>query len=242
MTTMSHKIFCAVDTTDLDTAVNIARILETQGGAIKLGLEFFNTHGPAGIKLMQEQFPALPLFLDLKYHDIPNTVAKTIKTITHLQPAYLNLHASGGKDMMTAALAALTEESERLGIKRPRLLGVTVLTSLDEDAMKEVGQQGPVRDQVLKLAELTKEAGLDGVVCSSHEIEAIRSVCGQDFTLIVPGIRPAGSATQDQKRIMTPREAIEKGATHLVIGRPITQAADPAQALHAIYDEIKEVA
>lgn len=240
MSILDHKVFCAVDTTNLDEATSLAKALSEgkHKGALKLGLEFFNTYGPTGIKTMQESFPNLPLFLDLKYHDIPNTVAKTIRSIAKLRPAYLNLHASGGRDMMKAAIDALKEESDKLEIERPKLLAVTVLTSLNDDSILEVGQQTPIKDQVLRLAELTQDVGLDGIVCSSHEIEIIRKACGDDFILMVPGIRPAGSATQDQKRVMTPKEAIEKGASHLVIGRPITQAQDPSQALANIYDEI----
>lgn len=197
------------------------------GIGIKLGLEFFNALGIHGVKNIQNAFPAIPVFLDLKYHDIPNTVAGAIRAATSdFKPAYLNVHASGGLEMMKAAKAACPPET--------KLLAVTILTSLDEQAIGEIGYQENVRERVIQLAKLTQQAGLDGVVCSSHEIESIREACGKDFALMVPGIRPAGSDAGDQKRIMTPLEAMSKGATHLVIGRPITQADSPQTAAEEI--------
>ncbi len=218
-----QKIFCAIDKPDLDSALTLCEQITQAGISIKLGLEFFNALGPQGIKTIQDKYPDLPIFVDLKYHDIPNTVAGAIRSLTAaIKPAYLNIHASGGLEMMKAAKAACPPET--------KLLAVTLLTSLDEQAIGEIGYHGSVRERVIGLAKLTQEAGLDGVVCSSHEIEAIREACGDDFILMVPGIRPAGSDTGDQKRVMTPKDALDKGATHLVIGRPISQSADPKQA------------
>ena len=228
MTTISKEnnnlppVFCAIDTPNLDRAVTLSQALSASGCGIKLGLEFFNAFGKGGIEKIMDACPDIPVFIDLKYHDIPNTVAGAIRAISSLKPAYLNVHAAGGLDMMRAAKDACTPET--------RLLAVTILTSLDEQAIEEVGYKTPIRDRVVQMAELTQRAGLDGVVCSSHEIETLRNCCDDNFALMVPGIRPKGSATGDQKRIMTPREAMDKGATHLVIGRPITGADNPQQA------------
>lgn len=232
-------IFCAVDTPDIGRAKNLAGILTRTGCGLKLGLEFFSANGPQGVRAVTGTYPELPLFLDLKFHDIPNTVAQAVRAAVQLRPAYLNVHAAGGAAMMKAAYDAAGDEAARHGMEAPRLLAVTVLTSMDEAALGETGQHGPPVLQVERLALLTKNgAGLDGVVCSAHEIEMLRRACGQDFVLMVPGIRPAGSAAQDQKRTMTPAQAVAAGATHLVIGRPITQAPDPETAIRAILDEI----
>lgn len=223
-------IFCAVDTPDLDQARDLTSAINGVCG-LKLGLEFFNAHGVAGVQALLTNYPDLPLFLDLKYHDIPNTVAAAIHAVcTTLKPAFLNVHAAGGIEMMRAAKAACSPET--------KLLAVTVLTSLDADNLRSVGQDSDTAAQVLRLAKLTQQAGLDGVVCSSHEIETVRQACGDDFILMVPGIRPAGSAANDQKRIMTPAEAMKKGATHLVIGRPITQSDSPQQTAREIIDSL----
>ena len=230
-------IYCAVDTTDPARAVDLAGILMRTGCGLKLGLEFFSAHGPQGVRTLRSQFPDLPLFLDLKFHDIPNTVAQAVRAVVLLGVSCLNVHATGGAEMMKAAVAAAREESARLGINPPAVLAVTVLTSLDDAALAAIGQAGPAADQVARLALLSRDSGMAGVVCSAHEIERLRAACGADFILMVPGIRPAGSAAQDQKRTMTPAQALAAGATHLVIGRPITQAPDPAAAIRAILSE-----
>lgn len=232
MTNNISPVFCAIDKPDMAGALRLCEAITKAGVNIKLGLEFFNALGLQGVKEIQDKFPTLPIFLDLKYHDIPNTVAGAIRAVTfEFKPAYLNVHASGGLEMMKAAKAACPAET--------KLLAVTLLTSLDEEAINEIGYQDNVRERVIQLAKLTQEAGLDGVVCSSHEIEAIREACGNDFILMVPGIRPAGSDAGDQKRIMTPSDAMDKGATHLVIGRPITQADDPQIAATQILESLK---
>ncbi|HEY8963097.1 MAG TPA: orotidine-5'-phosphate decarboxylase [Alphaproteobacteria bacterium] len=228
-------IYVPIDTPDIDTAKRIAALVTPAGCGIKLGMEFFNAHGPQGIAMVKADFPEASLFIDLKYHDIPNTVAGAVRSIAKLAPDYLNVHASGGFDMMKAAKDALQDESAKLGLKNtPKLLAVTVLTSIDARALHQVGQGDDAEAQVERLAILTKNAGLDGVVCSPLEIEIVRRACGPDFVTMVPGIRPADAAAQDQKRVMTPRDAALAGATHLVIGRPITQAPDPAQAARDI--------
>ena len=224
-------VFCALDTPDLDRACTLAAQVGPILGGIKLGLEFFSAQGLDGLAKVCAAAPSAALFVDLKYHDIPNTVAGAVSAISHaLRPMYLNVHASGGLAMLTAAQKACHPDS--------KLLAVTMLTSLDETAMLELGYPGIVMDHVIRLAKLSQQAGLNGVVCSAHEIEAVRKACGPDFTLMVPGIRPAGAASADQKRTMTPPEARSKGATHLVIGRPVTHAPDPAAAARAIIDSL----
>ncbi len=232
------RIFCAVDTQDLSTAEKLCEIIASTKAGVKLGLEFFNTHGPQGIAKIRDSFPDLPFFLDLKLHDIPTTVAKSVRALAKLQPDYLNVHAGGGFEMMKGAAHAASDEAERLGLRPAKMIAVTVLTSFDEESLKLVGQETPIQNQVLRLAKLTKEAGLAGVVCSPHEIQTLREEIGCQFVLITPGIRPEGSVANDQKRTMTPKEALDLGATHLVIGRPITQAADPAEAIEKIYQTL----
>lgn len=231
-----NPILVAIDTPELDRARALSRSLAGAVGGIKLGLEFFNAHGPAGIA--QVAGNRGDLFLDLKYHDIPNTVAGAVRAAVKLQPMILNVHAGGGPAMMRGALEAAEEESDRLGITRPKVIAVTVLTSMDDGDLDAVGQKGPSTDQVVRLARLTQDCGLAGVVCSPREIAAIRAACGPDFTLVVPGIRPAGAAVGDQKRVMTPRQAIDAGADWLVIGRPITGVPDPVAAAREILREL----
>lgn len=231
-----NPILVAVDMPEIDRAKDLARLLAGAVGGIKLGLEFFNANGPAGVAEVAGDRG--DLFLDLKYHDIPNTVAGAVRAAMKLRPMILNVHAGGGPAMMRAALEAAGSEASRLGIPRPKVIAVTVLTSMDDGDLDAVGQRGPAAEQVVRLARLTQDCGLDGVVCSPREIAAIRADCGPDFTLVVPGIRPAGAAIGDQKRVMTPREAIDAGADWLVIGRPITGAPDPAAAARDILREL----
>lgn len=233
------KVFCALDTVDLTQAVQWAAAVTRAGCGIKLGLEFFNANGPDGVKRVMESQPDAPLFLDLKFHDIPNTVAGAVRAACALRPAYMNVHAGGGLAMMQAARAAAREQAARLSIPAPRILAVTALTSLDDEALQQVGFAQGSRDTVLRLAKLTQQAGLSGIVCSAFEIEAVRAACGPDFALMVPGIRPADSKADDQKRVMTPERAISAGATHIVIGRPITGAANPAAAAQAIIGSLR---
>lgn len=228
---MSQKplIFCAIDTPDLERAKALVQAVGPVTGGIKLGLEFFNAFGPAGVEKVREACPEAALFLDLKFHDIPNTVAGAVRVISqNLAPSYLNVHASGGAAMMAAALAACHDKT--------KLLAVTVLTSLDNQELAKIGYDGATEGMVDRLAGLTKASGLAGIVCSAHEIALMRAAHGEDFVLMVPGIRPKGSDQGDQKRIMTPEEALQAGATHLVIGRPITDASDPAAAALAILE------
>jgi orotidine-5'-phosphate decarboxylase len=229
----SHNpIFCAFDTPDLAHAKQLAASLKSHIGGIKLGLEFFTAQGAEGVR--QVAALGVPVFLDLKFHDIPNTVAHVVKVAVQLDIYMMTIHTSGGQVMMQAAAEAAAQEAARLGKRKPLIIGVTVLTSMQQSDLQPLGITATVDDQVLRLAKLARESGLDGVVCSPHEIAALRAACGEDFTLVVPGIRPAGSDHGDQKRVMTPQEAVRKGASYIVIGRPITQAENPALAAEQI--------
>jgi orotidine-5'-phosphate decarboxylase len=229
------RIFVALDTPDLGKAAGLAQALAGQVGGLKIGKEFFAAQGPDGVRAVAG---GEPLFLDLKFHDIPNTVAGAIRAVVHLRPFMVNVHASGGRAMMQAAGEAAREVAEDLEVTRPLVLGVTVLTSLDEDDLDDVGQRGPARDQTLRLANLARDCGLDGVVCSPREITALRTACGPNFLLVVPGIRPTWAVAGDQKRIMTPAEALGAGADYLVVGRPITGAPDPLAAARRLVEEL----
>jgi orotidine-5'-phosphate decarboxylase len=196
---------------------------------VKVGLQYFAANGPAGLA----QFNASPVFLDLKLHDIPTTVAKAVAALLPLRPALLTIHAAGGTAMVRAARAAIDE-----GRSNTRLLGVTVLTSFDEPGLHSVGVGGQLLQQAVRLGRLAIDAGAHGLVCSAHEVAALRTLLGPGPVLVVPGIRPAGADTADQARTMTPRGAVEAGADYIVVGRPITAAADPAAAAAAIAAEI----
>lgn len=234
MPTYDNPIFCALDTTDLEWAVALAHELRGHVGGVKLGLEFFYAHGRAGYARVAEA--GLPVFLDLKLHDIPNTVAGGLRSLSDLKPAIVNVHAGGGGAMMKAA-------AEAVGSGPTRLIAVTVLTSLDaadlSDTGVDAGGDDPTRAQSLRLARLARASGISGVVCSPHDLEAIRAELGDDFLTVVPGVRPAGAEASDQKRIATPSWAIGRGADILVIGRPITRADDPVAAAGAIAAECR---
>jgi len=233
--TFENPIFCAFDTPDVETAQSLSNDLLGSIGGIKMGVEFFYSEGPDGYKKLAEA--GCPIFLDLKLHDIPNTVAKGVGSLLHLEPSLMTIHTQGGPHMMAAAAKA-ADEALGQGFRRPKIIGVTVLTSLDQTDINAMGILGDVKDQVARLGRLAKEAGLDGCVCSPFEIEILRDVCGDDFLLVVPGIRPDGVVVGDQKRVMGPKEAVRAGADILVIGRPITGADDPRSAANNILDEI----
>lgn len=234
------RIFVPLDTPDLETALRITRMLKGHVGGVKIGKEFFTALGPAGVARVTDE--GMPLFLDLKFHDIPNTVAGAVRSAVAMAPMILNVHAGGGKAMMAAAADAAGEEAEKRGVPRPLVLGVTVLTSLDDADLAATGVSGTAEDQVLRLARLAGAAGLDGVVCSGAEIEPLRAALGPGFKLLVPGIRPDWAAAGDQKRILTPSDAVARGADFLVIGRPITGADDPVAAAEKIGDELANAA
>ena len=220
---MTSPIYVAIDTPDMARARTNAAAVKRHAGGIKLGLEFFCHNGRSGVLELAEL--GLPLFLDLKLHDIPNTVAKAIQALSPLTPSILTVHAAGGRAMMEDARAAAPSGT--------RIVAVTMLTSLDEADLAATGVTGSAHDQVTRLAEVARAAGLDGIVCSGSEVGAARKAW-KDGLFVVPGIRPADAAIGDQKRVMTPRRAIDEGASILVIGRPVTEAADPDAALRAI--------
>lgn len=220
---MSSPIYVALDTPDLDRARDIARRVRHHVGGIKLGLEFFCANGRGGVHEMAEI--GLPIFLDLKLHDIPNTVAKAVQALRPLDPAILTVHASGGQAMLEDAKAAAPTGT--------KVVAVTMLTSLDDADLAATGVTGTAHDQVLRLADLAQRSGIDGIVCSGAEVKAARAVWPKGF-FVVPGVRPVDGATADQKRVVTPRAALDAGASILVVGRPITQAEDPDGAARAI--------
>ncbi len=221
---MSNPIYVALDVPQLDTAVALAQKVKGHVGGLKLGLEFFCAHGAHGVHEVAHA-TGLPIFLDLKFHDIPNTVAGAMQSIHALEPAIVTVHASGGRAMMEDAKAAAGENS--------RVVAVTMLTSMDAHDLERTGVTGTPHDHVMRLAELAESAGLDGIVCSGQEVGAVHKQWKKGF-FVVPGLRPAGSAVGDQKRVVTPRKARDDGASVLVIGRPISKAADPAMAAREI--------
>lgn len=236
-------IFCAIDAPDLDSALALTRQLKGTGVDLKLGLEFFVAEGPRGIDAVRAAAGAdIRIFLDLKLHDIPNTVAGAVKSAMRCHADFLTVHASGGHEMMRAAVLATREAQEKTGQRAPVLLGVTVLTHMDAQDLQGIGMNDAPAQQVERLAKLAQTAGLGGCICAPQEIAALRKVCGPSFRLVVPGIRPAQSAAGDQKRIMTPQEAAALGADDLVIGRPITQAEDPARAARDIVESLRRAA
>ena len=228
----TDRIFVALDTTDVEAARVLAQRLKGCVGGVKLGLEFFTANGAGGVRAVGKA--GLPLFLDLKFHDIPNTVAGAVRAAIKLRPRIITIHTGGGTAMMRAAAEAATEVAKEQNVKRPIIIGVTVLTSLDAIDLTAVGQHGPPADQVVRLAQLAKKSDLDGVVCSPKETALVREACGPDFKLVVPGIRPNLSLSGDQKRTAGPADAVNAGADYLVIGRPITRAPDPAAAARAM--------
>lgn len=238
-TSPQKRIFVALDTPDLARATQLAAMLSSVVGGAKVGKEFFTAHGPTGVRDVVRAGVG-HLFLDLKFHDIPNTVAGAVRAAVPLCPHLVTVHAAGGPAMLRAAAEAARAGAEQAGVPRPRMIGITVLTSLDDADLAAVGQPGPVADQVRRLADLARASGLDGVVCSPREIVALRRQCGPDFLLVVPGIRPEWAAADDQKRVLTPAEAVAAGADYLVIGRPITSATDPVAAARRIVAELSE--
>jgi orotidine-5'-phosphate decarboxylase len=220
---MSNRIYVALDTPDLAKAKAMASRVHHHVGGIKLGLEFFMANGRAGVREMADL--GLPIFLDLKFHDIPNTVAKAIQALQGLEPAILTVHAAGGQAMLEDAKAAAA-----IGTK---VIAVTTLTSLDTTDLAAIGCPSDPHEQVMRLTELARTAGVDGVVCSGAEVAAAKSVWPKGF-FVVPGVRPPNGAAGDQKRIVTPRAALDAGASILVIGRPITQATNPDMAAREI--------
>ncbi|MBN2864455.1 MAG: orotidine-5'-phosphate decarboxylase [Thiotrichales bacterium] len=227
------KVLIALDFADADSALTFVAQLQPNACRLKVGKELFAVAGPEFVKrLIDLQFD---VFLDLKYHDIPNTVAKAVQAAARLGVWMVNVHALGGKKMMSAAKNALHEmDLER----KPLLIAVTILTSMEQQDLAEIGLQGTPKENVLRLAQLAHNSGLDGVVCSAQEVAEIRELIKDDFCLVTPGIRPAGSDVNDQKRIMTPKQAMDAGSSYLVVGRPITQSEKPTDVLNSINQSI----
>ena len=225
-----QRIFCALDTADLARALDVALTLRNAVGGFKLGKEFFTANGPDGVKAIENI--GLPIFLDLKFHDIPNTVAGAVRSAALTHCLMTTIHASGGSEMIAAAIKGTLGGT-------PKILAVTVLTSLNANNLTEIGVFNPVDEQVLKLAKLALKNGADGVVASPNEIRILRKELGTDFIIMVPGIRPNWTEKNDQKRTMSPADAIKYGADYLVIGRPITNAPDPSRAAERIAQEIE---
>lgn len=222
----SQRLIVAIDTTDLARAQALAALVSPHCGLFKLGLEFFVAHGAAGVRAIEGR----PVFLDLKLHDIPNTVAGAVRAALAVAPRMLTVHAAGGERMIEQARQA----SEAAGSARPLLLAVTVMTSLGDQDLAATGVSGDVGRQVLRLGRLAMAAGADGLVCAGREVRALRDALGEGPALVVPGMRPAGEPSGDQVRTMTPEDAVALGADWVVVGRPITRAPDPAAAAAAI--------
>ena len=239
MTDPKDKIIVALDVESADQARSIVAELSDSVGAFKIGLQLFTAEGPRFVRDLVER--GAKIFLDLKFHDIPNTVAKASVEAARLGVWMFNVHALGGSEMMRRTAEEVANVCERESIAKPKVIAVTVLTSSNRETLVETGVSGETESQVLRLAELTAKCGLDGVVASPQEIRAIRtSVLSNDFLIVTPGIRPSNATNDDQKRVMTPAEAVSEGADYLVIGRPITAARDRAKAVEDIITELSQ--
>lgn len=237
MNNISDKILCALDTSEIKRASELADLLKGHVGAIKLGLEFFTANGAEGVNLIRDK--GVPIFLDLKFHDIPNTVANAVRSAVRSMDVFmLTIHTSGGKEMMQAAVNAAEEAAWRVGKPKPIVVGVTSLTSLDPADLHDIGIDRPINEHIVHMADLARKSGLDGVVCPAYEIQEIRAVCGKNFKIVVPGIRPEGNSLNDQKRVATPKGAIDNGADYIVIGRPIVESDNPVATANKIVEEI----
>lgn len=236
--TARERLVLALDVDDFKKANELVDRLSDYVGVFKIGSQLFTAEGAKVVNMVNER--GGKVFLDLKFHDIPNTVAQAAEVATKLGVYIFNIHTSGGYEMMKAAAEASKKTSLALGTGKPLILGVTLLTSINQEILeKEIGIKKILKEQVVHLAKLAKDAGLDGVVASSWEIKEIRKTCGEDFVILTPGIRPVGKSSDDQKRVMTPREAIKLGSDFLVIGRPIRNAANPVEAAKNILKEME---
>ncbi|MBP7055297.1 MAG: orotidine-5'-phosphate decarboxylase [Candidatus Omnitrophica bacterium] len=231
------RLIVALDVDTKSRALSLAGELKDSVGFFKIGLELFSSCGPDIVR--QISGIGCKVFLDLKFHDIPTTVAKAAVSVTGLGSYMFNVHALGGYDMMKRCGDAVKTEAERLKIARPKVIAVTVLTSMDQISLEKVGVGCDIKEEVIKLARLAKDAGLDGVVASPEEARMIRDDAGDDFIIVTPGVRPSWAAADDQRRVATPKEAVDNGASFIVVGRPITAAADPVEAAGKIIKEIR---
>jgi orotidine-5'-phosphate decarboxylase len=235
---MRERLIVALDVDTLKQAREFVQLLAGEVGLFKVGKQLFTHAGPQAVQLIQEL--GGEIFLDLKFHDIPNTVAKAAIEATRLGVKMFNVHASGSLEMMRTTVKEVERVCRRQKLRRPIMLGVTVLTSLNQDDLQRVGIEHKVADQVVRLALLTKEAGMDGVVASPHEVSDIRTVCGPSFVIVTPGIRPAESTRNDQQRVMTPSDAVRAGVDYIVVGRPILESGDPISAARAIIVDMEQ--
>jgi len=235
---VDNKVIAALDMADMN---KVRQLVETLGDTIdfyKVGMELFYSVGAAAIEYLRSCNKKV--FLDLKLHDIPNTVEQGIGALVELRPTLITVHASGGRAMLQAAVRAAAQRAEVLGIPRPKIIAITVLTSINDQEWTVLGGTSPISEQVVRLAQLAQDTGIDGVVASPQEAAAIRAACGREFLIITPGIRPQGAAVNDQSRTATPAAALAAGADYLVIGRPITQATFPAAAAADILQEVED--
>lgn len=239
-TQLAQKVIIALDVPTFGKAQELIEQLGAKARSLKVGSQLFTSIGPDIVRDIKKKNKFL--FLDLKFHDIPNTVARASEVATELGVDMFNIHTSGGMEMMRAAAEATKLKAAELGISKPIILGVTVLTSIDAQTLYEVfGSSKNLQDQIVYMAKLAQRAGLDGVVASPQEIEAIRTACGDDFVIVTPGVRPEWASLDDQKRVMTPKDAIAAGADYVVIGRPVRQAPDPADALQKIIKTLEDM-
>ena len=235
---MRERLIVALDLDDLEAATELVRSLAREVGMFKIGKQLFTHAGPQAVRLIQSL--GGEIFLDLKFHDIPNTVAKAAIEATRLGVKMFNVHASGSLEMMRLTVKEVERVSRQQKLRRPIMLGVTVLTSLGQEDLQRLGVEHKIADQVVRLALLTKEAGMDGVVASPHEVTDIRQACGQRFVIVTPGIRPADTQRNDQQRVMTPADAVRAGVDYIVVGRPILEAKNPIMAAREIVAEMDE--
>jgi orotidine-5'-phosphate decarboxylase len=235
---MSSKLIIALDFPSADKALAFVSQLSPVDCKLKIGFELFVSAGPNMVNELTEK--GFDVFLDLKFHDIPNTVASVCKAAAKLRVWMMNVHASGGADMMRAAYNALHDDEAAKNATPPKLIAVSVLTSMSDEQLQQTGVNALAKDQVVHLAGITQRAGLDGMVCSAQEAMLLRKKLGKDFLLVTPGIRPAGSAKGDQSRVMTPAAAIRAGVDYLVVGRPITQAENPLNIIQQINSEVHD--
>jgi len=237
---MKDRLIVALDFSDSTTAENLVKLLANEVGLFKVGKQLFVNSGPEMVRTIQHM--GGEVFLDLKFHDIPNTVAAASVEAARLGVRMFNLHASGGAAMMHTTATAVKDVCEEESLRQPWILAVTVLTSLDQDDLETLGVQRSLEQQVTRLARLAKDAGMAGVVCSAHEVSQIRTVCAPPFMVVTPGIRPVDQRSGDQKRVMTPGDAVRAGIDYIVVGRPITESPDPVEAARAIVAEMTAAA
>lgn len=236
---MRERLIVALDVPTRKEAFQLVKQLDGEVGAYKIGMQLYNSEGPDIVRDIQ--LFGGRVFVDLKFHDIPNTVAQTSRVMAHRQAFMYTMHAGGGVKMMRTAALAAAEEAALLNTQKPLAIAVTVLTSINQSEFEqEMGIKIPIVEHVVELAKLARQAGMDGVVCSPQEIGPVRAACGDDMLIVTPGIRPAWSASNDQVRVLTPQAAIRAGASYLVVGRPITTADDPKEAARRIVEEMAQ--